>query len=118
MRSFGGAFGAAKFFLLSFFYLCVMLVYNITFKVDLDSSVSFLDFLEQYTAEHALDFELFQLANVDDSDGFTYCLHQKFSDLGTYNRHIVVIDRKFKEQIIEKYGDKVLFFGSILNKVK
>lgn len=95
-----------------------MLVYNITFKVDLAEANSFLDLLENYTQENDIDFDLFQLANVDDSDGFTYCLHQKFSDLGTYNRHIVVIDKKFKEQIIEKYGDKVLFFGSILNKIK
>lgn len=95
-----------------------MLVYNITFKVDLDEANSFLDFLENYTQENDIDFDLFQLANVDDSDGFTYCLHQKFPDMGTYNQHIVVIDNKFKEQIIEKYGDKVLFFGSILNKIK
>ncbi len=95
-----------------------MLVYNITFKVDLDCSVSFLDFLDSYTSDNHIEHELFQLANMDDSDGFTYCLHQKFDDLGTYNQHILVIDKKLKDNLFEKYGDKVLFFGSILNKIK
>ena len=61
--------------------------------------------------------KLLKLLNIDNSDGITFCLQYKLAELGTYNQYCIVFDNKFKQELKDKYGDKVLFFSSLLQEV-
>ena len=94
-----------------------MILYNTTFKVDLDAINAFKHFVETYFPEDILNKELYQLLNDDNTDGITYCLQFIFDDAGTFNTHIAVHDAEFKSKITNAFGEKVLFFSSVLKKV-
>ena len=51
-----------------------MILYNTTFKVDLEMIESFKLFIENYFSDETLNKELYQLLNDDNTDGITYCL--------------------------------------------
>lgn len=100
-----------------------MVLYNITFNVELGV---FADFKEFLTENHLptlsnnsgiIEHKLFKLLNVDESEAMTITLQYFLQDLGTYNQHIAVIDTKLKKEIYEQYGEKVLYFCSVLEKI-
>ena len=94
-----------------------MILYNTTFKVDLEMIESFKLFIENYFSDETLNKELYQLLNDDNTDGTTYCLQFIFEDLGTFNTYIVVNDVALKTEIGNRFGEKLLFFSSVLKKV-
>ncbi len=100
-----------------------MILYNITFHVELGV---FADFKEYLTQEHLpfiseqstiIEHKLLKLLNVDESEAITMTLQYFLEDMGTYNQHIAVIDYKLKKEIYERYGEKVLNFCSVLEKI-
>lgn len=100
-----------------------MILYNITFNVELDVVDSFKDYLHhQHIAqlnfgEDLIDYKLFRLLNVDESEAITMTLQYFLKDLGTYNDHLVVIDKKLKKELYQQFGEKVLYFCSVLEKI-
>lgn len=94
-----------------------MILYNTTFNVDLKVATDFKTFIEDYIFDEIQNKELYQLLNEDNSDGITYCFQLIFNNMGTFNNHIAVVDTKFKNDIVEKFGEQVLFFSSILQKI-
>lgn len=100
-----------------------MILYNITFNVELDVVDSFKDYLkEQHIAqlnfgEDLVDYKLFRLLNVDESEAMTMTLQYFLKDIGTYNEHLVVIDKNLKKELFQQFGEKVLYFCSVLEKM-
>lgn len=100
-----------------------MILYNITFNVELDAVDGFKNYLhEQHIpslnfGEELLDYKLFRLLNVDESEAITMTLQYFLKDLGTYNDHLIVIDRNLKKELFQLFGEKVLYFCSVLEKI-
>jgi hypothetical protein len=99
-----------------------MILYNITFKVEPESVADFKFFLAEShfpvldDRKEILRYEFFRLLNQDDSDGLTFTLQHFLPDLGTYNHFIAFIDSKFKQQLWKEFGEKVLYFCTVLEK--
>ncbi|MFN8282241.1 MAG: DUF4286 family protein [Chitinophagales bacterium] len=94
-----------------------MILYNTTFKVDLDATNEFKIFIENYFSDEKHNKELYQLLDVDDTDGVTYCLQFLFKNLESYNAHIADHDAVFKTEIVNTFDERVLFFSSVLQKI-
>lgn len=100
-----------------------MILYNITFHVELGVFSDFKNFLiENHISTLSdnpgvVEHKLFKLLNVDESEAITITLQYFLQDVGTYNQHIAVIDRNLKKEIYEQYGEKVLHFCSVLKKI-
>jgi hypothetical protein len=96
-----------------------MILYNLTIKAEWACQADLLGFLKEHLAglSDPAGSELFSLENVDTSEGPTYCMHLKFPDLGTYNQHMLVNDAKMKQDLHRAFGDKVVYFGSVLQTI-
>lgn len=99
-----------------------MILYNITFNVELEVVQSFKDFINQHISqlnfgEDLVDYKLFRLLNVDESEAMTLTLQYFLKDLGTYNEHLIVSDRYLKKELYQQFGEKVLYFCSVLEKI-
>lgn len=100
-----------------------MILYNITFKVELPQVDAFHQYLQQQhfvelqSSKYLFDYKMFRLLHQDDSDGLTFTLQYFLPDLGTYNQHIAVIDSKLKLELYQHFGEKVLYFCSVLEKI-
>lgn len=100
-----------------------MILYNITFHVELDVVDDFKEFLQNqhlptlHNNQNILEHKLLKLLNVDESEAITMTLQYFLKDMGTYNQHIAVVDSKLKKEINELYGEKVLYFCSVLEKI-
>lgn len=96
-----------------------MILYNLTLKAEWPVQSNLLEFLQAHFTQHPVagGYELFSLESVDSTEGPTYCMHLKFPDMGTYNMHMAVNDAKMKRELQESFGDKVVYFGSVLQTV-
>lgn len=100
-----------------------MILYNITFNVELDAVEDFKNYLQQAhipsleSGNDILEYKFFRLLNVDESEAMTMTLQYFLKDMGTYNRHLTVIDRELKKELYQRYGEKVLYFCSVLEKI-
>lgn len=100
-----------------------MILYNITFNVELDTVADFKSYLQQthipslQLGDDILEYKFLRLLNVDESETMTMTLQYFLKDMGTYNQHLVVIDRVLKNELYKLYGDKVLYFCSVLEKI-
>lgn len=96
-----------------------MILYNLTLKVEWPYQANLLEFLQAFQNAHPVPggFQLFSLESADHTDGPTYCIHLNFPDMGTYNRHMAVNDAKMKQELHQRFGDKVVYFGSVLQTV-
>jgi hypothetical protein len=100
-----------------------MILYNITFHVELGVLADFKEYLIEehlpFISDQSdiLEHKFLKLLNVDESKAMTYTLQYFLKDIGTYNQHIVVVDRKLKKDIFEQYGEQVLYFCSVLEKI-
>lgn len=98
------------------------ILYNITFKVDHDILENFKGFLTEShypilsESPMIIKYEFFKLLGQDDRDGFTFSLQHFLPDIGTYNQYIALIDSKFKHQLWDEFGEKVLYFCTVLEK--
>lgn len=100
-----------------------MILYNITFNVELDIVEDFKKYLQEHhiptlkSAGNILEHKFYKLLNVDESEAMTMTLQYFLKDLGTYNMHLAVKDMELKREIYNRYGQKVLYFCSVLEKI-
>ncbi len=101
----------------------LMYLYNTTFKVDLNYSKHFLDFIQQEIKPNLISLNgvqqvyFLELLNVDVIDGNTFCLQINFENMQYYNQYLIENEHKLLQQIFEQYEDKVLFFSSLLKTI-
>lgn len=100
-----------------------MILYNITFNVELEVVEAFKSFIQQEHIpslnfdEKLMDYKLFKLLNVDESEAMTITLQYFLKDMATYNQHLMTVDSQLKGELFKMYGEKVLYFCSILEKI-
>ena len=98
-----------------------MIIYNITIKVELEILNDFVDWAKHYVGSspdgNELPSRIYQLMNVDSSDGITYCLQHYFMSVEAFNMFKIQGDLAFREELADRYGDKLVVFASVLSEV-
>jgi hypothetical protein len=98
-----------------------MYLYNTTFKVALDKIHEFKLYItefceEEETKKYVSKSQLFKLLGVEEREGFTFSLQFLIQDIETFNMFVVVIDSKLKNEINNTFGDKVVYFSTLMQK--
>lgn len=97
-----------------------MILYNITFTVSRDIKDAFLQFLKEehfpdiYSFDLVQSHRLYELLGHEDPDSVTICLQYFLPDMGTYEQYMGLLDYAFKKQLTRQFGEKVLYFDTIL----
>lgn len=100
-----------------------MIIYNTTFVVELKESTDFIYeikttiLLELQATEDCKATYFTELQNVDTQEHITYALQIHFDDLASFNNYKLYKEPKFLQQIAIKYGEKVLYFSSVLKEI-
>ncbi|MCB9034717.1 MAG: DUF4286 family protein [Chitinophagales bacterium] len=100
-----------------------MIIYNTTFVVDLKEATDFIYeikttiLLDLKSNKECQDAYFLELQNVDTQEHISYALQIHFDDLAAFNNYKLFKEPKFLEQITNKYGEKVLYFSTVLKEV-
>ena len=100
------------------------IVYNVTTKVE----PSIVDaWLEWMLEEHIpavmktncfVDYKVVRLLDVDDSEGPTYAVQYSAESKADYNRYIELFASQMSKRSFEKWSDRFISFGSVMEVVK
>lgn len=97
-----------------------MILYNTTFTVSRGVQEAFLQYLETEHFPHIYSFnlvnshKLYKLHGHEDPDSITYCLQYFLPDMGTYEQYAGLLDYTFKKELKQQFGEKVLYFSTVL----
>ncbi len=100
-----------------------MILYNVTTKVD--HSIAG-DWLQWIKAEHITDIiatgcfthaTVLQLIEVDDTDGPTYAIQYHSRSKNLYNQYIQTFAEEMRKKALDKWGNKIISFRSVLQVV-
>lgn len=97
-----------------------MIVYNITVKVDAAVAAEWLRWLREMEAPESLatgcfyDYRLFGLPELHDADGPTYAVQYHARTRADYDRYLQQFAARFQQQAAEKWGSRVLSFGTLM----
>lgn len=101
-----------------------MYVLNITFSVD---KIIFKDWIEWYNSEgeHLLSSDelvsavkLFNIIGAETEDEETRCVHLEFQSNKELHQFYINGHKQFTELITNKFGEKCLYFASVLELIK
>jgi hypothetical protein len=99
------------------------IIYNITTKVDSSIANKWLQWMnEQHIKEiiatgcftHAV---VLQLIEVDETDGLTYAVQYHAENKALYNRYISEFSSEMRQRALDKWGNKIISFRSVLQIV-
>jgi len=100
-----------------------MFIYNLTIKVSDTIKTEWLSWLKQ---EHIPDvlgtgcFEssnVFQLRDVDDSEGPTYIVQYTCQSRDSYDQYIKSFAPEMRNKSYEKWGDRFIAFRTLLEQI-
>lgn len=98
-----------------------MIIFNVTIKADLDIHNDFLDWVRDYSCRERegirMPSRVFRLMGVDASDGITYCLQHYFTDIEALNNFRTGGELAFREELADRYSDKLVIFATVLSEV-
>jgi hypothetical protein len=109
-----------------FFILCtkfkVMIIYNVTVKIEHDAHVAWLSWMREVHVPEVLATGLFldsQMARVmvDEEDGVTYAIQYRCADMSTLERYQRDHAPRLQAGHSEKFKDKFVAFRTILEVV-
>jgi hypothetical protein len=101
----------------------VMLVYNVTVKVDHSISNDWLNWLKE---EHIPDIihtgcfihaTVLRLLEVDETEGPTYAVQYHAESKALYNRYIDKFSDDMRKKSMDKWGNKFIAFRSVMQVV-
>jgi hypothetical protein len=100
-----------------------MIVYNVTSKV---SHAIAADWLTWLKAEHIPDLVntgcfthavILHLLEADDEEGITYAVQYHAESRALYNRYMDQFSAEMRKKAIDKWGDKVIAFRTLMQLV-
>lgn len=100
-----------------------MIIYNVTTQVDLVVADNWLKWMRD---EHIPDVTgtgcfthavVLELIEVDQSEALTYAVQYHAESKALYNRYIREFSELMRRKAIEKWGDKVISYRSVLQVV-
>ena len=100
-----------------------MILYNITTKVEWSVSQDWLKWMQQTHIPEMLDsgcfekHQLVRLLQVDETEGPTYAVQFYASALSKYDYYLQHYAPQLREQVREKWGDKYIDFGTLMQMV-
>lgn len=100
-----------------------MIIYNVTTQVDLSIADEWLKWMRD---EHIPEMKgtscfshavILQMIEVDSSEGLTYAVQYHADSKALYNRYIREFAAEMRKKSVERWGDKVVAFRSVLQVV-
>jgi hypothetical protein len=100
-----------------------MIIYNVTSRVDHSIAEQWLAWMQQ---EHIQDVtgtgcfthaQILELIETDTTEGPTYAVQYHAESKALYNRYIREYAEEMRKKVIDKWGDKVISFRSVLQVV-
>ncbi|MBS1574659.1 MAG: DUF4286 family protein [Bacteroidetes bacterium] len=101
-----------------------MIVYNVTTKVDHSIKAAWIQWMKQ---EHIPDMKntgcftdaaFFEILEIDDADGCTFTVQYFAESKGLYHQYIEKFSTGLRQKSIEKWGDKIIAFRSLMKVVQ
>jgi hypothetical protein len=100
------------------------IIYNVTMKVEPTVVNAWLQWM---LAEHVpsimktkcfTDYKLVRLLDVDDTEGPTYAIQYYAESKADYNRYVELFSSKMNMLSFERWGDRLMTFGSVMEIVQ
>lgn len=105
------------------FYLCFMIVYSVTLKVDLDVHNEWLEWmktihiLDVLATKKFVDYRMLRILAEDERDGITYNIQYRAETISDYFDYQKEFAPALQIEHSAKYKDKVVAFRTLLKEV-
>lgn len=100
-----------------------MVIYNVTINIDKSVLQEVILWLKETHVERILNDKIavncyiLQIMNITEDEGHTYCLHYEMKDKDSLVDNLSEIEDKLIDELSELFGEKVLTFSTILEKI-
>lgn len=100
------------------------IIYNVTVKVELQIADAWLQWLLHKHIPSVMqtncfvDYKVFRLLEVDDSEGCTYAIQYYAQSKADYNRYIEIHSSEMRKISFEKWEERFIAFRSVMEVVK
>ena len=97
-----------------------MIIYNVTTKVNWNINDQWLQWMQQDHIPEVLQtgcfFEsrILRLLEIEEEEGPTYAIQYSADTIDDYHSYIQVHAVSFRQQILEKWGDQIFAFRSVM----
>lgn len=97
-----------------------MIIYNVTTKVDHSIAAIWLQWMKE---EHIPEIKatgcfanarILQLIEVDEADGLTYAVQYEAESKALYNRYIQKFSDELRKKTLEKWGNRIISFRTVM----
>ena len=101
-----------------------MIVYNITLKIDPEIEKEWIKWQQEEHIPEVMstklfsEYNFFHLLEQDETDGITYVVQYFTSSMENYNDYIEKFAPLLRKKSIEKWGDRVTYFRTIMELVQ
>ena len=100
-----------------------MIIYNVTVKTETGIAEEYIKWLKEEHMPDMLgtgcftDARIHRLLEVDDADGPTFAVQYHAESKSDYNRYIEQFAPEMRKKSIEKWGQQVLAFRSVMQVI-
>lgn len=100
-----------------------MIIYNTSFVIAPSVEKEWVEWMKEhhlpsvYASELIISFKLLKLLTNEQQDAKTYCAHIEFDNLAKLQKYKSNVEDAFNKVIGDKFGEKCLFFTSVLKAV-
>lgn len=106
-----------------YFYLCKMIVYSVTLKIDLDIHDEWLEWMQTIhivdvlATKKFVDYRMLRLLAEDERDGITYNIQYRTESMSEYFEYQKDFAPALQAEHTLKYKNKVVAFRTLLREV-
>lgn len=101
-----------------------MIIYNVTCSMDANMAPEWIDWMMQEHIPEVMATGCFtavrvmkMLTNVSDDSGVNYAIQYSAQNMDMYNRYQEVYGPALRQKTMERYGDKVIAFRTLLEEI-
>ncbi|QEC67590.1 DUF4286 family protein [Panacibacter ginsenosidivorans] len=100
-----------------------MIIYNVTTHVNHTIHEAWLTWMKQIHIPEVMQtkcfikFQMIRMLEVDETEGATYAVQYYAESKADYNRYIELYAPAFRQSILEKWGNKIIAFRSLMDVV-
>lgn len=100
-----------------------MLIYNVTIKLDKNIHREWLDWIQQIHLPEVMETgcfasnRLLRLLESDESDGFTYTVQYTANSKPDYDRYIEKYAAALRKSTINKWGNRIIAFHTLMEVI-
>lgn len=101
-----------------------MIIYNVTIKIDPEIEEAWLQWMHNGHMQAVVDtgmfssFHFFELLQPSSEDGRTFVAQYETDSLEKYERYVNEFGPDLKKEGMDKFGDKMVAFRTVLEKIK